>query len=357
METEGKPVEREAQWLPRAGSTMASGPQEPVGAISLLEAAEWVLANWRWTVGTAVVLAALFFYRAARIPVTYTATAMFLPQAGGTTDAEGTIMGPLGALSGLLGSDNRSSFYADLAKSRSVLSEVAAVRYVVEDDRGRHEGTLIELWGLGGQGPAEGRQHAVDSLSGMIQVRVRDAGLVEVRARAAAPRLAEQIANHVIAAVDRWNREHRQTQATAERTFIQERVDSARQELTAAEEDLKRWLQGNASWQSSPALRFEYDRLSRGVQLKQAVYTTLAQNLEDVRLRAVRNTPLISVVDQAESNLEPDDRRIAFRGVIGFVIGAGLGIALAFLWRWMGLGDRFSLALPWADRRGSRSHR
>src|SRR5437899_3492716 len=103
VETEGKPVEREAQWLPLAGSTMASGPQEPVGAISLLEAAEWVLANWRWTVGTAVLLAALFFYRAARIPVTYTATAMFLPQAGGTTDAEGTIMGPLGALSGLLG--------------------------------------------------------------------------------------------------------------------------------------------------------------------------------------------------------------------------------------------------------------
>src|SRR5216117_2758477 len=178
-------------------------PQEPVGAISLLEAAEWVLANWRWTVGTAVVLAALFFYRAARIPVTYTATAMFLPQAGGTMDPEGTIAGPLGALSGLLGSDNRSSFYADLVKSRSVLSEVAAVRYVVEDDRGRHEGTLIELWGLGAQGPAEGRQHAVDSLSEMIQVRVRDAGLVEVRARAAAPRLAEQIANHVIAAVDR----------------------------------------------------------------------------------------------------------------------------------------------------------
>ncbi len=46
---------------------------------------------------------------------------------------------------------------------------------------------------------------------------------------------------------------------------------------------------------------FEHDRLERPVSMRQELVTAMAQAYEQARVDEVRNTPVITVIDQPES--------------------------------------------------------
>jgi len=60
------------------------------------------------------------------------------------------------------------------------------------------------------------------------------------------------------------------------------------------------------------------------------VYAELAQSFEQARIEEVRDTPVITVFEEPEVPATANSRNVARNAAIGFVLGALLGLALAF---------------------------
>lgn len=98
-----------------------------------------------------------------------------------------------------------------------------------------------------------------------------------------------------------------------------------------AEEDLKGFLERNRQYESSPELRFQYERLQRQVSIKQEVFTTLRRQYEEARIQEVNDTPLITVIDRAVVPEKKSSPRRKLIVIIAFVAGGAVGWALALV--------------------------
>ena len=145
------------------------------------------------------------------------------------------------------------------------------------------------------------------------------------------PDLSVMIAEDLLEAVSRFNLDTRASQAAAERAFTERRVQLAEDELQASEDSLRLFLEANRQFEDSPMLSFQFDRLSRAVMLRQSVLTTLVQSYEQARISEVRDTPVITVLQQPYMPPGPDDSSLLLTLAIGMVLGGLAGIVLAFL--------------------------
>jgi uncharacterized protein involved in exopolysaccharide biosynthesis len=102
----------------------------------------------------------------------------------------------------------------------------------------------------------------------------------------------------------------------------------SRDSLRMAENRLESFMRANRQYQNSPELSFARERLQRELSLQQQVYTTLVQAYEDARMREVRNTPVIAIVDSATVPSGPDSRGRVRRLALGTIAGAILFLLL-----------------------------
>jgi uncharacterized protein involved in exopolysaccharide biosynthesis len=225
-------------------------------------------------------------------------------------------------------------------RSRAILGKVATAQYEYGFEDGPESGTLLDLY-ANDDPPEIAEKKVVRLLRDMIDSEVLGAQMISIEVEAPTPTLAEQIASELIRTVDEWSRQHRQTKALVERDFVAESVERARAELLEAESEMEDWLEKNVRFEGSPQKVFEHDRLKRRVELKQSVYQTLAQTLEQVRINVVRNTPAIVILDPPESDLEPKDRGLILELFKGLVLGAAVGFVFA-----LGADGR----VPWLRR-------
>ena len=71
--------------------------------------------------------------------------------------------------------------------------------------------------------------------------------------------------------------------------------------------------------------------LEREISLRQQVYATLMQSLEQARISEVRDTPVITVLQEPYLPPGPDDRSLLLMLVIGIVAGGITGLGFAFV--------------------------
>ena len=228
------------------------------------------------------------------------------------------------------GEEASPAFYAELLESREILSRAAARTYEVEG-----EGTVLlkdlleieeDTEALRDQAAIEWlREDAVDVSTG------RETGTVTLSVTTEWPDLSQAIADELLAEVARFNLNTRQSQAAEERRFIEERVRRAEEELEAAEDSLRLFLEANRQWQDSPLLVFRQQALQREVTLRSSVLTTLVQSFEQARISEVRDTPVITVLQDPYFPPGPDDRRLLLAVALGIVLGGMMGIVMAFV--------------------------
>jgi uncharacterized protein involved in exopolysaccharide biosynthesis len=279
--------------------------------------------------GLAVSLLVAVFWRE------YTAVARFMPHM--TAEPGAGLIGlaaEFGLEIGGIGGTESAEFYAQLVRSRQLLRD--AVTHVYKFDTGdvgyssgdTLRGTLIELFDINEStrelATLKGVQELEDHVSVATNVEV---GLVTVETRSRWPGLAAAINARLLALVNSYNLERRQSQASAERAFVAERVEGAERELNEAEGTLERFLTANRRYRGSPALVFEAEQLQRRVDLRQQVYLYLAQAYEEARIEEVRNTPVLTIVEEP---LVMPWRwgEFVVRMVVGLVVGATIGVAL-----------------------------
>jgi uncharacterized protein involved in exopolysaccharide biosynthesis len=172
----------------------------------------------------------------------------------------------------------------------------------------------------------------VETLQGMIAVRTATkTGVITLVVRTTKPDLSVQVAQNLLDQVNAFNLSTRQQQASAERAFLEKRLAEARGELRAAEENLQAFMIENRDLKGSPSLQLEFARLNRTVDMRQQLYTGLAQAYEQAKIEEVRDLPVITVVEPPEMPLIPDRRHTLRKVIIAMLLALFAGVVLAFI--------------------------
>lgn len=314
------------------GSNASAGGRPPQDEISLWEVLA-VLLRRRGTITLTTVLsiaaaAAFTFLRAD----TFTTQASFRPQGSQASASElMALASQFGVNVPGGGSEEVSpAFYAELLVSREILFRVANKSYVVE---GVVSASLPDILEIEEDTEALRVEETIEALrNDIVSVQTgRQTGIVTVEVTTDWADLSAAIAARLLDEIALFNLDTRQSQAAAERIFIEERVDSARHALDAAESSMQAFLQANRQWENSPDLTFQHDRLQRDISLRQQVYTTLVQSFEQARISEVRDTPVITVLQAPFLPPGPDDGRLLLVVALGAVLGGMAGVVVAFV--------------------------
>lgn len=309
----------------------APAPPDRAYEVSLLHLGSVLLreryAILRFTLVCTLAVALVILVR----PRTWSVTATFMPQSRRVT---GNLQG-LAAQFGLpipLGDSPQQSpaFYADVLRSRAILAGLLDSTY-----RSRARGTpqsLELLLGAKGRTQAERRTDALRRLTDATDAWVtQKTGIVNVQVRTRDPLLSLELTDALLRGLDRFNKQIRQSQATAERRFTERRLEEVRRELRSAEDAQQAFFQRNRAYEGSVSLRFQQERLARDVSVKQQLFMTISEAFEQARIEEIRDTPVMTVLSAPELPSSPDDRRLALACTIAALVSLLIAIVLAFL--------------------------
>ncbi len=285
-----------------------------------------LLRRWRLVLGVPLAAAAVTAAFLLLSPREYTAYASFVPQ------EPTSVQGGLGQLASQLGlaaarvSVGSPQFYADFLRSREVLRDVVMTHY--EGLGGETLLTYFRVRQRPGNRPILEGMKQLDKISSVRMDRLT--GVVKLEVYTTNQALSEEVANRFIQLVNDYNLRRRQSQARAEREFVEDRVGQAKIELSNAEDSLATFLGHNRSFQGSPELVAREARLQRQVTLRQQLYVTLAQNYEAARLDEVRSTPVITVVENPEGLVAPKPRGTIVKTFLALFLGLLLSCGMAY---------------------------
>lgn len=193
----------------------------------------------------------------------YTSAASFVPQSSNRASGLAGMAAQFGVVAPGTDATQSPAFYADLLKSREVLSTILQGEYRFPTDTGVASGKLIDLMQV--KAPTDGLRmvNAIAQLIGSLQVNLKArTGVITFQVRMPNPVLAKQVVQRFLDELDRFNLEQRQSQAGAERQFTDSRIVQLQRELRDVEDRLQAFLQRNRDYRNSPELTFQRDRLA-----------------------------------------------------------------------------------------------
>jgi len=269
-------------------------------------------------------------------PRSYTADSVFFPRSRRQPASLSGLASQLGLA--LPGSDATESpaFFEQLLRSRPVLDSLLSSRFVYQADTGQVDGTLLTIYRIEGDSAIRalhGRKLLLASIGTAIDPK---SGTIQLAVLAPHPTLTALMNQRLLDLIDQFNRETRQSQASAERRFTERRLAEVRAELRQAEDEMQSFLSRNREFRSSAQLSFQQERLARELSLRQQVYTTLAQSYEQARIEEVRDTPVLTVVQTPRPPELPNGRGLAVKGLLGAILGgllAMIGVVIGLNFR------------------------
>ncbi len=299
---------------------------------SLFAIATILVTWWRTVVAMGLLGAGLGLSMGLTSPRMYISTATFVPQgseggASGLTLAASQFGIRLPATSSGWG----PLIYVELLNSRSFLQRVALDTIVVVE-KGQRSMALMDFFEITAPTLPKRVDLTVQMLRRIVSIKAdKTIGAVKLSVTTQWPSVSQSIADKLVRAVDKFNLETRKSQARAERRFVEEQAAEAERALRKAEDEMQSFLQRNRAISGSPELGFDRDRLQREVVLRQQVYTSLLQNREEARIREVRDTPVITVLEAPQIPTIGEPRNSVRKGVIGGLTGAVLSVLIVFL--------------------------
>lgn len=314
-----------------------------------VDESELTLSNWlagmllRWrlvaliaTVTLALAISAMFI-----IPPIYLAQASFVTNTsasarpGGAAAALGG--GGLAGVASQLGimpnADPSESpmFYANLLASRTLLTRLLTSRFPDPRTPAANDSLpLVEMLRIKADDPARRMEKAVRKMQETVSTRYdMKTNMVTVTVSSEWPELAAQVTNRVVALVDRFNLEQRQSRGRAKREFLERRLRESRQELGAAETQLRQFYDDNRQFANSPQLKSREGELRRFVDIKTDLYLTLQREFESAQIGEVNDAALLTPVDTAIAPRKPEWPRVGLTLASGTLIGVLLGLIAA----------------------------
>lgn len=304
-------------------------------AISLLVVGSAMLRRRRMIIALSLLGAAAGLAAGLLSRPVYSSRATFIPEAPDKQALSGLALAA-GAFGVKLPASGESGWgppiYAELLKSRELLEPIAGETLAVPEEGGRRI-AVADLLRVKGRTPAVRLERSVRALRKKLTVEEdKKIGGVKLTATTRWPSVSYAVASRLVRGVNQFNLESRKTQAGAERRFVEAQAIDAERILRDAENRLQAFLQRNrGGLAGSPELQLERDRLQRDVTMRQQRYTQLSESQEEAKIREVRNTPVITVIEQPKLPVLAEPRHLVTKALLGAVAGVVLGMVIAFL--------------------------
>jgi uncharacterized protein involved in exopolysaccharide biosynthesis len=303
--------------------------------LTLVGAAEILLRRPRLVVAYPLAVAVVATALTYVVQPTFVSTAAFAPEVRSATSLPSglaTLATQFGV--GLQGQATQSpAFYVTVLRTRQLAEQVLLSRF--PDPRsptGRDSIQLLALMAVPGATHAESVAVGVKRLLRTVSTSVdARSGVVRLSVESRWPSLAAQIATRLVENVNQFNATQRQSQARERRIFVQNRVAEFEGKLEGAEMQLRRFYETNRSWQQSPQLALEEQRLRRDIDLVRDIFVTLQREYELARIEEVNDTPVLTIVDPAVPAVRKSRPQRAKTGVAVLVVGVLIGVFAAFV--------------------------
>jgi len=246
-----------------------------------------------------VVLVAAVLILLFVIPPKYESTVTILPEYGSTR-----LMGQLSQLASLagIGEAAPTEIYQNLVYSDAVIEQVVNRTYQTEEYSQPVD--LITYLGIeSDEGLPADQQDRAKFLSvykiltrKMIRTNLdRNTRILTVTVTAKESRLSSQLANSIALALDSYVQTQRNSFATSQRQYLENRVAEIQDSLVVAEEALRVFQETNVAVSQSRALQLEQARLTRRISIVQEMFLEVVRQLELARLEEVRDTSVLNI--------------------------------------------------------------
>jgi uncharacterized protein involved in exopolysaccharide biosynthesis len=262
----------------------------------------------------------------------YVANGAFAARSSRSSSQVPGIAAQIGLSLGVIDVAQSTMFYAELARSNSVLIPVAAQTYTVKTEKGIQTGPLAFFRGVKASTPLAAATIVAKDLPQDITVLTSGrSGVVTLLVSDKNPEIASQITMNILRELDAYSSASRKEQAVAERKFVEGLLGESRQKLSDAEQRLASFRQQNREYETSPQLKIRDDQLTRDVDLAQQDYAGLDASYQQARIEEVRDLSAIRIVEYPDVPVVPQRKEAARKTLVGFVVGLLVGIVLSFL--------------------------
>lgn len=290
---------------------------------------ELLARQWRIVVGVPLVVLIVVVAALLMMPRRYTSSASFIVEAA-PNGGMGGAMAIISQLNPNLAGGDSPKFYVDLVQSRPVLENLLAL---VPKERCGQPGspTVLERLHPSGDTPLERLTSGVHTLADRVESSYDlRTGVIAVSVEADCPLLAKELTDSLIAAVNSFNVDRRQTRAKLRREFAEAQATEAEAALRAAEDQLAGFLATNRVI-ASPQLQLENDRLQRRVSMRNEVASTLRREASTARLDEINSMPALTVIDPPDTPIRASYPKRRVVAVAAAVLALALGIVAAIL--------------------------
>ena len=266
-------------------------------------------------------------------PNQYTSTSTILPS--GKPDqlaqlgqlAAGTLA-DVGLGSVIQAQENSSALYPKILTSRLISENVLRRNYEVGSGDKAKSMTLLEYIG------SRNLDVALRKLANRVNIGFdRTTGFITLSVTTEYPKLSAAVAHAYLDELNNYNVNYRQSKARDNERFVAARLDEVKRELQAAEDSLRMLQQQNLNYMSAidPGLRADLNRLERDVKVKEAVFLSLSEKYELARLEAVKDVPVVQVLDRGSApTVKTSPRRSIY--LFGAFIGSLFAGVVLCLW-------------------------
>lgn len=298
----------------------------------------WVIWRYKWFIGglcSVSVIAALIFSLLS--PKIYESTATILtPKEGGG----GGLLSALGAAG--LGQQIGGMSIPSLTPNRDLFISILKSRLMAKH--------VVERFNLKERYQARTLDEAIELAKIIPKVSQTKEGVIEIKVGGTDPKMAADIANFYLEALDRLVSSLGTNAAGRHARFIAEQLARTDKDLKTAEETLRHFQEKNravllgdmANSMRLPGARvpqvgLELARLTRDLKLQEAVYTLLTQQLEQAKIAQAQDIPVVQVLDMAVPAIrksKPNIRsNMAFAGAVSLLLGVFLAFLLEYIQR------------------------
>ena len=145
----------------------------------------------------------------------------------------------------------------------------------------------------------------IELLESRISYKKDETGLNTIIFKIENPELASDIVNFITDFLREFISNEINLQASVNRIFLEERLKSAKIDLSNSENELKEYQEKYSLINDNPENLLIHGRLIRNIEVNQQVYITLKQQYELAKIEELREKPIINVLDYGIPNYRP----------------------------------------------------